>query len=66
MLLRQAAGLDKGSADAAAARTVGTVTEAQVAEIAKIKMPDLNANDLEAAKQQVARHRPLDGHQVVD
>ena len=37
-----------------AARTVGTITDAQVAEIAKIKMPDLNANDLEAAKQQVA------------
>ncbi len=31
----------------------GTVTDAQVAEIAQIKMPDLNANDLEAAKQQV-------------
>ncbi|MCU0259923.1 MAG: 50S ribosomal protein L11, partial [Ilumatobacteraceae bacterium] len=30
-----------------------TVTEADVEEIAKIKMPDLNANDLEAAKQQV-------------
>ena len=49
--------------DARRARsTVGTVTEAQVDEIAKIKMPDLNANDLEAAKRQVARHRPLDGH----
>ena len=33
---------------------VGTVTDAQVAEIAQIKMPDLNANDLEAAKAQVA------------
>ena len=32
---------------------VGTVTEAEVAEIAEIKMPDLNAYDLEAAKQQV-------------
>jgi large subunit ribosomal protein L1 len=32
---------------------VGSVTDAQVAEIAQIKMPDLNANDLEAAKQQV-------------
>jgi large subunit ribosomal protein L11 len=32
---------------------VGTVTEAQIEEIAKIKMPDLNAYDLEAAKQQV-------------
>ena len=33
---------------------MGTVTDAQVEEIAKIKMPDLNANDLEAAKAQVA------------
>jgi large subunit ribosomal protein L11 len=33
---------------------VGKVTDAQVEEIAKIKMPDLNAYDLEAAKAQVA------------
>ena len=32
---------------------VGTVTEADIEEVAKIKMPDLNAYDLEAAKQQV-------------
>ncbi len=32
----------------------GKVTDAQVEEIAKIKMPDLNAYDLEAAKAQVA------------
>jgi large subunit ribosomal protein L11 len=51
-LLRQAAGLDKGSATAGKA-SAGTVTEAQVEEIARTKMPDLNANDLEAAKQQV-------------
>ena len=31
----------------------GSVTAAQVEEIAKIKLPDLNANDLEAAKLQV-------------
>ena len=53
MLLREAAGLDKGSPDPGN-EAVGTVTDAQVAEIAKIKMPDLNANDLEAAKLQVA------------
>ena len=33
---------------------VGSITDAQVAEIAQIKMPDLNANDLDAAKLQVA------------
>ena len=53
VLLRQAAGLDKGSVTPGRTQ-VGTVTDAQVAEIAQIKMPDLNANDLEAAKKQVA------------
>jgi large subunit ribosomal protein L11 len=53
VLLRQAAGLEKGSVTPGRAE-VGTVTDAQVAEIAQIKMPDLNANDLEAAKKQVA------------
>ena len=52
VLLRQKAGVEKGSSTPGKAE-VGTVTEAQIAEIATIKMPDLNANDLEAAKQQV-------------
>src|SRR3954451_945152 len=47
VLLRQAAGLDKGSQTPGKA-VAGSVTEAQVAEIAQVKMPDLNANDLEA------------------
>jgi len=52
VLLRQKAGLDRASPDPG--KTVaGRVTEADVAEIAEIKMPDLNAYDLEAAKQQV-------------
>jgi large subunit ribosomal protein L11 len=53
VLLRQAAGLDKGSQTPGKA-IVGSVTMAQVEEIAKTKMPDLNANDIEAAKLQVA------------
>ena len=53
VLLRQAAGLDKGS-QRPGKESAGTVTTAQVTEIAKVKMPDLNANDLEAAKLQVA------------
>ena len=53
VLLRQAAGLDKGSQTPGKV-TAGSVTMAQVEEIAKIKMPDLNANDVEAAKLQVA------------
>jgi large subunit ribosomal protein L11 len=53
VLIRQAAGLEKG-AETPGRSTVGTITHAQVAEIAQIKMPDLNANDLDAAKLQVA------------
>ena len=52
VLLRQAAGLEKGST-APGKSAAGTVSEDQVEEIAKIKMPDLNAYDVEAAKQQV-------------
>jgi large subunit ribosomal protein L11 len=53
VLIKQAAGLDK-AANAAGRESAGSITDAQVAEIAQIKMPDLNANDLEAAKLQVA------------
>ncbi len=52
VLIRKAAGLAK-AANNPGSETVGSITEAQVEEIAKIKMPDLNANDLEAAKQQI-------------
>ncbi len=52
VLLRQKAGLDKGSSTPGKA-TAGAVTEADIEEVAKIKMVDLNAYDLEAAKQQV-------------
>ncbi len=52
-LLRQAAGLDKG-AQTAGRETVATVTDAQVEEIAKTKLQDLNTDDLEMAKRQVA------------
>jgi len=53
VLIRQAAGLDKG-AKTTGRETVGSISDAQLVEIAQIKMPDLNANDLEAAKAQVA------------
>jgi large subunit ribosomal protein L11 len=49
-LLRQAAGVDKGSGEPNRNK-VGKVTSAQVEEIAKTKMPDLNANTLEGAVQ---------------
>lgn len=48
VLLKQRAGLDKGSAEPNRNK-VGRVTRDQVREIAEIKMPDLNANDVEAA-----------------
>jgi large subunit ribosomal protein L11 len=51
-LIRQKAGLDKAARNPGS-ETAGSITEAQVAEIAEIKMPDLNANDIEGAKLQV-------------
>jgi large subunit ribosomal protein L11 len=52
VLLREAAGIEKGSTTAG--RTpVGTINEEQLTAIATTKMPDLNANDLDAAKRQV-------------
>ena len=53
VLIRQAAGLEKG-ASTTGRETVGSITDAQLTEIAQTKMPDLNANDIEAAKAQVA------------
>lgn len=53
VLLRKAAGLAKGS-QLAGREQVATVTKAQVEEIAKIKLPDLNTDDLEMASRQVA------------
>lgn len=48
-LVKKAAGLEKGSAVPNRDK-VGTITEDQVEEIAKTKMVDLNANDIDAAK----------------
>ena len=53
VLIRQAAGLDKGAVNPGR-ETAGSITDSQVTEIAQIKLPDLNANDLAAAKLQVA------------
>ncbi|HEX9797506.1 MAG TPA: 50S ribosomal protein L11 [Anaerolineales bacterium] len=52
VLLRQAAGVDKGSAEPNREK-VGSVTRAQVREIAETKMKDLNAIDLEGAMRQI-------------
>ena len=53
VLLRAAAGLDKGS-QTPGREAAGSVTDRQVTEIATTKMPDLNANDIDAAKKQIA------------
>src|SRR3989338_13839 len=47
-LLKKAAGVQKGSGKPLQEK-VGSVTKAQIREIAEIKMPDLNAHDIEAA-----------------
>ena len=52
-LIRVAAGIEKG-VSTVGTQTVGSITKAQVTAIAERKMPDLNANDIEAAKLQVA------------
>jgi large subunit ribosomal protein L11 len=48
VLLREAAGIDKGSGEPNRVK-VATVSRDKVREIAELKMPDLNANDVEAA-----------------
>jgi large subunit ribosomal protein L11 len=52
VLLRAAANVERG-ATAPGREAAGTITDAQLTEIATTKLPDLNANDLEAAKRQV-------------
>jgi large subunit ribosomal protein L11 len=52
VLIRETVGLEKGSQNPGK-DVAGTITAAQIEEIAKTKLPDLNANDLEAAKLQV-------------
>jgi large subunit ribosomal protein L11 len=53
VLIRQAAGLEKGAATAGRSQA-GSLTLDQVREIARVKLPDLNTDDLDAAAKQVA------------
>jgi large subunit ribosomal protein L11 len=48
ILIQKAAGIDKGSSQPNKQK-VGSITRAQLQEIAQTKMPDINANDIEAA-----------------
>ena len=52
-LIKKAAGVDKGSAEPHTTK-VGSITAAQVREIAQTKLPDLNARDIEAASKIIA------------
>ena len=52
VLLRKAAGIEKGSAEPNRDK-VGSITREQVREIAEIKMKDLNAIDIEGAMRQI-------------
>jgi len=48
VLIKKAVGIEKGASEPNR-QNVGTITKAQLQEIAQTKMPDLNANDIEAA-----------------
>jgi large subunit ribosomal protein L11 len=65
VLLKKAAGIDKGSA-APNREKVGTVTRAQLREIAEVKMKDLNAIDVEGAMRQIEGTARNMGIQVED
>lgn len=65
VLLKKAAGLEKASGEPNKNK-VGKVTKAQVKEIAETKMPDLNANDVEAAMHIVEGTARSMGIEVVD
>jgi len=52
-LIKKAAGIKKGSGKPLLEK-VGSITNAQLEEIAKVKMTDLSANDIEAAKKIIA------------
>ncbi|MGH2668215.1 MAG: 50S ribosomal protein L11, partial [bacterium] len=65
VLLRQAAGLEKGSGEPNKTK-VGSVTRRQVREIAERKMPDLNATTVEAAMRMIDGTARSMGIEVVE
>jgi len=65
ILLLKAAKIEKGSGEPNKNK-VGKVTKKQVEEIAKLKMPDLNAGSLEAAMRTIAGTARSAGITVVD
>ena len=65
VMIREAVRVTKGSQNPGR-EEAGTITQAQLAEIAQVKMPDLNTDDLEAAKLQIAGTARSMGIRVVD
>ena len=65
VLLKKAAKVEKGSGEPNRVK-VATVTRAQVREIAQLKLPDLNANDLDAASKIIAGTARSMGIDVVE
>lgn len=64
-MLKKYAGVAKGSGTNAK-KKAGKITESQLTEIATIKMPDLNANDIEAAKKIIAGSARSMGIEIKD
>ena len=64
--LKKAAGVEKGSQTVGKGPTVGKVTMAQIRKIAEQKMPDLNANDIDAASQMIKGSARSIGLEVVE
>jgi large subunit ribosomal protein L11 len=65
VLIREAAGLAKGSTEPGRG-SVGQISDEQLTAIATTKLPDLNTNDLEAAKLQIAGTARSMGVLVID
>jgi large subunit ribosomal protein L11 len=65
ILLKKAAGLEKGSAEPNRTK-VGRVTREQCREIARTKLPDLNATDIESATNMIAGTARSMGLEVVE
>ena len=65
VLIKKKLGLDKGSSTPNKTK-VGKITQAQLAEIAKVKMPDLTAGSLEAAVRSIAGSARSMGVEVID
>ena len=65
VLLRQAAQVPKGAKETSKEK-VGSISKAQLAEIAKQKLPDLNTTDLEMAMHSIAGTARSMGIEIVD